>query len=65
MEWLLSGGELLVGVVVLALGWLLLKFFSGDATTKLSNMRFALLPILFMLWFVGGGILVLLGLRLL
>lgn len=61
MEWLLAGGELLTGIVILVLWWLALKALSGDEKTTLSSTRFVLLPIIFLLWVVGGLVLVLRG----
>jgi hypothetical protein len=63
MEWLMSGGELLAGVVLLVLWWLALKVLGGNETKRLTNTRFVILPCIFLLWLVGGLILVLQGLR--
>jgi hypothetical protein len=62
MQWLLAGGELLAGIVALVLWWMALRFISGDGSKPLSNMQFAVLPCVFLLWFVGGFVLVLQGL---
>jgi uncharacterized membrane protein len=61
MEWLLAGGELLVGIVALVLWWLALKMISGDENTKLSSTRFVVFPVVFLLWVVGAVVLVFRG----
>jgi hypothetical protein len=61
MEWFWAGGELLVGIVALVLWWMALKLLSRGANAKLTNMRFVGFPIIFLLWGVGGVILVLRG----
>jgi hypothetical protein len=62
MQWLLSGGEVLAGIVTLVLLWLALKFAGRDPNKRLTNMRFAVLPAFFLLWATGGFILIFRGL---
>jgi hypothetical protein len=61
MQWLLSGGEVLAGIVALVLLWLALKVAGGNPDKPLTNMRFAVLPAIFLLWATGGFILILRG----
>ncbi len=63
MSWLWAGGELLVGVIVLVLWWLVVKVAERRGRDKpLTHMRFAVLPSLLLLWLVGGVVLILRGL---
>jgi hypothetical protein len=64
MQWLLAGGEVLTGLVVLVGWWFALKFFGRHRDKPLTNMRFVVLPSILLLWGVGGIVLVLQGLRL-
>ena len=63
MAWLLAGGELLAGVIALVLLWLVMQFLERRSGGKpLTSVRFAVLPSLFLLWLVGGVVLILRGL---
>jgi hypothetical protein len=63
MSWLWAGGELLAGVIVLVGLWLVVQFLERRGRDKpLTQMRFAVLPSLLLLWLVGGVVLILRGL---
>lgn len=57
MQWLVGGGQLLVGIALLVTWWLALSFL-GRNKKPLTAFRFVGLPSIFLLWFVGGAILV-------
>ena len=62
MAWLFAGGEVLAGVIVLVLWWLAMKLAERRGKhTQLTSMRFAVLPGILLLWFVGGVILLMRG----
>jgi hypothetical protein len=65
MQWLMSGGELLAGIVALIVWWLAVRLVSVGANTPFTATRPILLPMIFMLWGVGDVILVLQGARML
>jgi hypothetical protein len=59
MDYVLNGGQVVAGLAALVLWWLTLSFIGrryGDR--PLSSMRFALWPCVFLLWLVGGCILI-------
>ena len=64
MEWLMSGGELLAGVIALFLWWLVVEFLHRR-NRSLTNFHLVFIPMIFLPWAVGGVVLVLRGLRLL
>jgi hypothetical protein len=60
MDYFLSGGQAVAGLAMLVLLWLTLRFVGRRTGDKpLSLMGFALWPTFFLLWFVGGCILIL------
>lgn len=61
MNWL-AGGEVVAGVVAIVVWWLALRLVSGRDDQRLTNTRFVVLPAIFLLWIVGGIVLVLRGL---
>jgi hypothetical protein len=62
MDYFLSGGQAVAGFATLVLLWLTLSFVGRRSGHKpLSSMGFALWPSLFLLWLVGGCILILRG----
>ena len=62
MDYLMSGGQTLVGIALLVLWRVTLFFFSRRNKNKpLSSMGFVLWPCLFLIWLVGGCILILHG----
>jgi hypothetical protein len=62
MDYFLSGGQAVAGLATLVLLWLTLSFIGRRTGDKpLSSMGFALWPSLFLLWLVGGFILILRG----
>jgi hypothetical protein len=63
MDWI-SGGEVLAGVVAIVLWWLVVRL-AGHSDAQLTNTRFVFLPSLFLIWIVGGFMLIARGLGLL
>ena len=62
MDYLLSGGEVVAGLVALVLWWLALRLVGRLRSDKeLSALMFAFVPCVFLLWMVGGCILILRG----
>jgi hypothetical protein len=62
MDYFLNGGQVVAGLAALVLFWLTLTFIGRRYGDKpLHSMTFALWPCLFLLWFVGGFILILHG----
>jgi hypothetical protein len=62
MDYLLSGGEVVAGLVTLVLWWLALRLVGRLRSEKeLSALMFAFVPCVFLLWMVGGCILILRG----
>jgi hypothetical protein len=62
MDYLLNGGQAVAGLAALVLWWLTLSFIGRRTGDKpLSSMSFAFWPCLFLLWLVGGWILILRG----
>ena len=62
MDYLLSGGEVVAGLVTLVLWWLALRLVGRLRSDKeLSALMFAFVPCIFLLWMVGGFILLLRG----
>jgi len=62
MNYLLSGGEIVVGLGVLLAWWFALRLVGrlrGDK--ELSALMFAFVPCVFLLWMVAGFILLLRG----
>lgn len=64
MSWLVGGGQLVVGVGVLVLWWIALRVVRGDGTKPLTAARFVTMPAVFLLWMVGGIVLILHGIGL-
>jgi hypothetical protein len=63
LDYLLSGGQVLAGLGAIVLWWLAVKLVGRLRSDKpLSALMFAVVPCVFLLWFVGGGILILSGL---
>jgi hypothetical protein len=63
MDYFLNGGQVVAGLATLVLWWLTLSFAGRRYGDKaLTAMGFALWPCLFLLWLVGGWILILRGL---
>jgi len=62
MDYFLNGGQVVAGLAALVLWWLTLSFIGRRYGDKaLSSMGFAFWPCLFLLWLVGGCILILRG----
>jgi hypothetical protein len=62
MDYLLSGGEVVVGLLVLVAWWFTLRLIGRLRSDKpLSALMFAVVPCVFLLWLVGGFILILRG----
>jgi hypothetical protein len=64
MGWITSG-EVLAGVVAIVLWWLALRLAGGRDDRPLTNARFVFLPSLYLLWLVGGFMLIARGVGLL
>ena len=64
MSWI-AGSEVLAGVVAIVLWWLALRLASGRDDKPLTNTRFVVLPSLYLLWIVGGFMLIVRGVGLL
>ena len=63
MDYLLGGGQAALGVGLLVLWWLAFTYLRHRWRHKvLSAFDFAVVPCVFLLWLVGGVILVLHGL---
>jgi hypothetical protein len=63
LDYLLSGGQVVVGLGVLVVWWLTLALMGRlYAERRLSGLMFAFVPCVFLLWLVSGSILVLRGL---
>ena len=66
MNYLLGGGQIVVGLGLLFLWWITLTFLGARWRDKeLSALRFAIVPSIFLLWAVGGFILLFRGLGIL
>jgi len=62
MDYFLSGGEVVVGLTALVAWWFALRLLGRLRSDKeLSTLMFAVVPCVFLLWFVGGVILILRG----
>ena len=62
MDYLLSGGEVVVGLLVLVAWWFTLRLVGRlRSDRELSALMFAVVPCVFLLWLVGGFILILRG----
>jgi hypothetical protein len=61
MQWIVGGGQMVVGIVLIVLWWLALRFMQTDGTKTMSAIGFTAIPTLFLLWFVGAAILILHG----
>ena len=62
LDYLLSGGEVVAGLIALVAWWFTLKLIGrlrGDK--ELSALMFAVVPCVFLLWLVAGCILILRG----
>lgn len=64
MSWLIAGGELLVGAVVLVVWWIALQAMNRR-NWPMTNFRLSVLAPLMLMWAVAGVILVLRGLTVL
>jgi hypothetical protein len=64
MGWITSG-EVLAGVVAIVLWWLALRLAGGRDDRPLTNARFVFLASLYLLWLVGGFMLIARGVGLL
>jgi hypothetical protein len=64
MSWLMSGGELLAGIVTLIVWWLTVELLKRRNLST-TSFRVAFLPPMFLLWAVAGAVMVLRGLRVL
>jgi hypothetical protein len=63
MNYLFGGGQVVVGLGLLVAWWLALTFLGSRWRDQpLSSIRFAVTPVVFLVWFVGGFLLVLRGL---
>ena len=63
MTYLLGSTQVLAGIGSIVVLWFTLHFFSRRNVDKpITNMGFALVPSLFLLWFVGSCVLILRGL---
>ena len=59
MDYFLSGGEVVAGLIALVAWWFALRLLGrlrGDK--ELSTLMFAAVPCFFLLWLVGGFILI-------
>ncbi|HEY7085841.1 MAG TPA: hypothetical protein VH519_13620 [Hyphomicrobiaceae bacterium] len=62
MSYMLGGGQVIVGLVVLVAWWLALRLLRRLNEAKpLSSIGFAFWPSLLLIWLVGGCILMLRG----
>jgi hypothetical protein len=62
MGYLLSSVEAIVGLGLVAAWWIALTFLGARWGDKpMSALRFAIVPCVFLLWFVSGFILILRG----
>lgn len=61
MAWLIGGGQLIVGIGLIAVWWIALRIIRGDGNRPLTSFRFVALPSILLLWFVGGFVLILRG----
>ena len=63
MSYLLGGGQIVVGLAILAAWWIALTFLGSRWRDKpMTAMRFAVVPSFFLLFGVAGFILILHGL---
>ena len=62
MDYLLSGGEVVAGLIMLVAWWFALRLLGRlRRDRELSALMFAVVPCVFLLWMVGGVILILRG----
>ena len=62
MDNLLSGGEVVAGLIMLVAWWFTLRLVGRlRSDRELSALMFAVVPCVFLLWMVGGVILILRG----
>jgi hypothetical protein len=65
MDFLLGGGQIVVGLGALVLWWITLTLVGRRWSERsLGTMRFAVTPCVFLLWFVFGFLITLRGLGL-
>jgi len=65
MDYLLGGGQIVVGLGALVLWWITLTLVSRRWSERpLGYMRFAVTPCIFLLWFVFGFLITIRGLGL-
>jgi hypothetical protein len=63
LDYLFGGGQVVVGLGLFVAWWLALMFLGSRWRDKpLSAIRFAVTPVVFLVWFVGAFLLVLRGL---
>lgn len=65
MAWLMSGGELLAGIIALVLWWLTLSFLGRKGNQQITSFQLSVVSPVLLLWLVGGVVLVLRGLTVL
>ncbi len=62
MDHLLSGGEVVAGLIALVAWWFALRLLGRlRGNRELSALMFAVVPCFFLLWLVGGFILIMRG----
>ena len=62
MDYLLSGGEVVAGLIMLVAWWFALRLLGRlRRDRELSALMFAVVQCVFLLWMVGGVILILRG----
>lgn len=63
MSFLIGGGQIVIGIVILVVWWLTLALMGRRNQGKqMTTLGFAVVPSIFLFWFTAGGVLIVRGL---